>query len=273
MSMEHHTAASGVSRAADAQAQQQANADQAAARADHSGHTFMLLSDGSVLPPHLVAPAPPSDRDQRHTAEGGEEVAADAPDKIEAEDDEEEEEDEDADQATAARRPVYPHIDPRTPNSRAVLMSSDGDPLASYLSPEEQRPAEERAAARPLADEDEPLSDVFLSSTVSTLPLASPSTRSEHDSAKAGEADEEGDDNEGQENKSKSAGARHPVYPVLADPSNPNSMAWAISLSGGLLVCGLSPEEQHAEWVKEQETERIQQDKEKQAAEAREMSG
>ena len=57
-------------------------------------------------------------------------------------------------------------------------------------------------------------------------------------------------------------------YAVLSDPSNPNCAGILSSPAGGILSTHLSPEEQHAEWLKEQEEKRVGQDKAGQAAQA-----
>ena len=64
--------------------------------------------------------------------------------------------------------------------------------------------------------------------------------------------------------------ADRPVYPLLADPSSPNCpfKFGANTVDCLPLASFLSPAEQHAEWLKEQEKKSVGQNKAEQAAQA-----
>ncbi|BGP36493.1 hypothetical protein JCM10450v2_000391 [Rhodotorula kratochvilovae] len=84
----------------------------------------------------------------------------------------------------------------------------------------------------------------------------------EEESGEVGETGEATEDNEAEP-------ARGPSYPLLADPSNPNSLFIANTPSGLPLASYLSPEKQHAEWLAEQEEERVEAEKAEQGREAK----
>ncbi|GAA5903306.1 hypothetical protein JCM8208_002270 [Rhodotorula glutinis] len=128
-------------------------------------------------------------------------------------------------------RPVYPLLaNPSNPSSIFSATTPWGAPLGSHLSA-----AEQHAEYLKKQEEEE---------------------KRKKDEQEKGKDEEEDDEPS--------------FYPVLSDPSNPNCVDWASSSAGPPLMTRLSPAEQHAEWLKKQEENRVAQDKAGQAAAARE---
>ncbi|GAA5917561.1 hypothetical protein JCM8208_001947, partial [Rhodotorula glutinis] len=144
---------------------------------------------------------------------------------------------------SSAHRPaIYPVIDASRPVPLLVTptMTSDFRFLMTHLTPEEQR-AQWLAEHGGEGDEGE-----------GKVSGKGEEVRKEGEGG-AEEKDEEDD---------------RPVYPLLADPSDPDCGVAAASLEGHPLLDPLSPEAQHAEWCKEQDKSRVAQDKQEQAVQA-----
>ncbi|GAA5838494.1 hypothetical protein JCM9279_003261 [Rhodotorula babjevae] len=147
--------------------------------------------------------------------------------------------------AATDRPAIYPVIDASRPVPLMLspIMTSDFRFLMTHLSPDEQR-------AQWLAEHGQ-------------------AGEGEGEVGAAEEADDEGEGEEKKEEKEeKEEKDNRPVYPLLADPSDPDCGVAAASLAGEPLLSHLSPEEQHAEWRKEQEHKRVGQDKGEQAVAA-----